>query len=437
MLISLGIDHRYADVATRERFHIPEERVGRLYRAAPDGVLDAVALVSTCNRTELYAWTPSEDAVGVQRALHALAARWSPRPREREPLLSIARRRAGDEAVRHLLRVSAGLESQVLGDGQILGQVREAYRQASRAGLTASVLHRLFEIALRTGRRVQAETALSAGRNSIGAEAASLAARRFGDLSHVRAVVVGCGKTGERMARQLVKLGLRDLVLMNRSPERAHDLSARIGGRVAPIENVHAEVAMADVALVATAAEEPLVIAEPLEVARVACDTARWPLLLVDVALPRNVDPQAARIANVTLIDLDALHPPIVAAEASRRQAAPVAEGIVEQELRDFRRWLAETSARDAMRPLRDALEAVCRREVAFVAGEEAAERVASRVVAKLLSRPMISLRAAVERGETVHDLAHAIERLFEPQDPRRTSELELRPETASAEPTS
>jgi glutamyl-tRNA reductase len=149
------------------------------------------------------------------------------------------------------------------------------------------------------------------------------------------------------------------------------------------------------------------------------------------------VDPQVARIANATVIDLDALHPPIIAAEASRRQAAPVAESIVEQELRDFRRWQAEVSARDAMRPLRDALEAVCRKEVAFVAGEEAAERVASRIVAKLLSRPMISLRAALERGEPVREITLAMEQLFERRNPARISELESRADIVSAEPTS
>lgn len=444
MLISLGIDHRHADVATRERFHISEERVAALYRVASDGVLDGIALVATCNRTELYAWTPSEDAVGVQRAMHALAARWMPRPRDREPLLSVARRRIGDEAARHLLRVSAGLESQVLGDGQILGQIRDAYRQATAAGLHGSVVHRLFEAALRTGRRVQAETALSAGRNSVGAEAASMAARRFGDLRHVRAVVVGCGKTGERVARQLVKLGLRDLVLVNRSPGRAHELAAAIGGRVAPMEHLHTEIAMADVALVATAAESPIVHAEALELARTACDTARWPLLLVDLALPRNVDPQSVRVTNVTVVDLDALHPPIVAAEVSRRHAAPAADGIVEEEIRAFRRWLAELSAREAVRPLREALEAVCRREIAYVVGEETADHVAARVVAKILSRPMISLRGQLERGEAVQEVAETLEHLFElppGPTPRRRStdralEMALHDVHAPAEPT-
>jgi glutamyl-tRNA reductase len=419
MLISLGIDHLHADVATRERFHIPEERVGALYDAAPDGVIDGVALVATCNRTELYGWTPADDEVSVQRAVHGLAHRWTLREREREPLLTVARRRTGDEVARHLLRVAAGLESQVLGDGQILGQIRTAYRQASTQGLRGSVMHRLFETALRAGRRVQAETALSAGRNSIGAEAASLVARRFGSLDHVRAVVVGCGKTGERVARQLVKLGLRDLVLVNRSQTRAQELAGALDARVAPLEHVHVEVAMADVALVATAATMPILDAEALERARAGCDSARWPLLLIDLAMPRNVDPHAARLTNVTALDLDSLHPPIVAAEAARRHAAPAAVTIVETELRDFRRWLAERSAREAVRPLREALESICQREVAYVVGEDAARQVASRIVAKALARPMMSLRAALERGEQVGDIGRALEQLFEAQSDR------------------
>ena len=144
-------------------------------------------------------------------------------------LLAATTRRQGEAAARHLIRVATGLESQVLGDGQILGQVRGAYRLAAETGAAGPVLHRLFDTALRAGKRVQSETALSLGHSSIGAASAALAMRRFGSLHRARVLVVGAGKTGQRVARQFIKLGARDLVLVNRTPTRAATFASRFG----------------------------------------------------------------------------------------------------------------------------------------------------------------------------------------------------------------
>jgi glutamyl-tRNA reductase len=286
------------------------------------------------------------------------------------------------------------------------------------------VLHRLFETALRVGKRVQTETRLVGGRSSVGAEAAELTARHAGPPAERRIVVVGCGKTGEQAARRLAKLGARDLVLVNRTPERAIHLSSEVWGRPARWEQMHQELARADVAIVATGADLSTVRAASLGFCRRQAGTFGRPLLLVDLSVPRNVEPEAAGLPGVTLMDMDALRGPLAQAEAARRAAIPAAERIADEELARFAAWLAEGAARDAVAPLREALEEVCRRELAFAAGADAAGALTARIVAKLLARPMSSLRAATARGEPLADAAATLRHLFlRPGDLRAVSE--------------
>jgi glutamyl-tRNA reductase len=410
MLLSLSVDFHHADVSTRERFHPSVEQLAKLYDTSRSRPGAELTMVATCNRSELYAWHTEGDP---DEACSALASRWVGRPSEARALLATATRRSGAQAARHLLRVAAGLESQVLGDGQILGQIRGAYRLAAETGAAGPVLHRLFDTALRTGKCVQSETAISLGRNSVGAEAAALAAHRFGTLTHTRVVVVGSGVTGERAARQLVKLGARDVILVNRTAGRSAALAADMHARSAPYETLHCQIAMADIAVVATGADSPVVLADALATARHNCGSSGSPLLVIDLAMPRNVEGAVAALPGVTVVDLDALHVPIAAAEDARRTAVPAAEGIVETELQHFTDWLGAAAARDAIKPLREALTATCRREVAYAAGEEAADRITDRIVAKLLARPMDALRRAAAEGRSTDELARALAELF------------------------
>lgn len=439
MLLSLAVDYRHADVATRERFHLTPGRLARLYGGPVDGrpvemaPVERVAL-ATCNRSEAYAWVPPAAAGGraLEASYAALARAWMGDDAGARQLLAAARRRAGDAAAGHLLRVAAGLESQVLGDSQLLGQLRAAHALAGAAGTAGAVLHRVFERALHVGKRVRAETALSSGRHSVGAEAANVAMRRFGSLAHARVVVVGCGTTGERVARQLAKLGARDLVLLNRSPGRAERLAAAVGGRAAPAGALYGELALADVAIVATSSTEPVVYADPLVSARRRCATAQYPLLVLDLAVPRNVDPALGSVGAVTIVDLDALRPAVAAGERDRSASVPEAERIVDEERAALAAWVREAASREAVRPFCAALAAVCRREVAYAVRmtgtdvttrDAVAERAAGRVVAKLLAGPMQTLRAAAADGESCDALVAALARLFPPEAPNVVGE--------------
>lgn len=416
MLISLAVDYRHANVATRERFHLSDERIAKLYAREPNSNIRELVCIATCNRSEIYAWAAGADPAspaGFDHAVTALARAWMGSRTEARALLAVAKKRGGLDVARRIMRIAAGLDSQVMGDGQILGQLRVAYRDADRAGTAGSVLHRLFDTALRTGKRVQTETALTSGRRSVGAEAAANAHARFGNLAHARVVVIGAGKTGASVARQLMKLGARDLVIVNRSVKRAESLAAEVGGRAAPYEALHVEVAMSDVAIAATAATEPVVMYQQLRTSRDNCGTTTYPLLLMDLSMPRNIDPLLAGVPGVTIADLDALHMPVLAAEEQRRSAVPAAEAIVESELESFIEWVAAAAARDAIRPLAEALTEICRRELTFAAGDEVAEHATNRIVAKLLARPMSKLRTAVAHGEALHAFTMTLDSLF------------------------
>ena len=413
MLISLAVDHHAADVATRERYHVSPERRPRLYDRLGDDGFTELALLSTCNRTELYGWCPGADEESAIEWQKALAHRWATSSSEVPDLLGLATKRVDLQAARHAMRVAVGLESQVLGDGQILGQFRSAYHEAHSAGAIGSVLHRLFETALRAGKRVQTETGLGSGPNSVGAQAAALAARRFGNLRHTRIVVVGCGKTGERVARQLNKFGARDLVLLNRTEERAGELAVELDARSGPLDTVHAELAMADIAIVATGATSVLVKAEAIALARRNCATDGAPLLVVDLSMPRNVDPDVAALPGLTLVDLDALRPHVSATHHARSEAVPKAETIVDVELQGFADWLAAAAAREAIGPLREALISICRREIAYAAGDAVADQVVDRIASKVLALPMSAVRIALARGESVADMTQTMRSLF------------------------
>jgi glutamyl-tRNA reductase len=413
MLISLAVDFRTADLRTREALFLPDEQVAELYRTPRVGLIRELALVSTCNRIELYGWSA---AAGVDEALLALddlADRWVGTSEKRAALIGFAHRRSGAIAARHLLRIAAGLESQILGDSQVLGQIRGAYRTAKEAGSLGPGLHRLFSTALRTGKRVHTETPLSGPGCSVGAQAAALLDARLGGLGGRSCVVVGCGKTGSHAARHLVKLGVGRLVVVNRTPAAARKLAEELGVEWAPFESLHQQLATADAGLVVTGAERPPVRSASLAWCRSQAGTTGDPLVLVDLAVPRNVEPETAGLENVTIVDLDQLTMNQRLAERARRAAVPAAEGIVQEELEAFVGWVAEGTAREALRPMREWLADVCHREVGFAAGSDVAQRVADRIVAKVIGRAMPALREVGDAGGSIEEIAAAIQLLF------------------------
>lgn len=420
MLISLGLDFRNADIRTRERFLPSEERARAFHANVPPSPLEEVALLPTCNRIEVYAWTRGRaTANSTMRAARAVARRWMGSPSASRDLLDAATLRVEEEAVQHLFRVAAGLESQVLGDIHIMGQVRRAFREASSAGRLGPQLHRLFETALRCGKAVKRETGLMAGRCSVGSEAAHMLLRRVGapnGAPGLRVLILGTGKIGTHASRVLAAAGHAELILVNRTEDRARLLAATLPGarvRIAPLSRLHEEVAEVDAVLVASGAASPILLAPRLHAARAEAGTVGRPLVLMDASMPRNADSRCNTLPGVTVLDLDNLHPGAVAQERARLAAVPEAESVVTSHMTDYHGWRTEAAAREALRPLREVLADLCQREVGYAAGEDVADRTATRIVAKLMAQPMAVLREASRRGESVDELAGALRLLF------------------------
>jgi glutamyl-tRNA reductase len=416
MLISLGLDFGFAPIGVRERFHRSEAEMRELYASGDRTVITEVVFVTTCNRLELYGWTPrgGRDAEG---AFRALAARWAPDREDADALLLRARRRCGRSAARHLIGVAAGLESQILGDIHILGQLRKSFRVAQEADVLGPHVHRLFEAAFRAGKAVRRETELMAGRSSVGSEAAGMVLRSSPAPERAHVVVLGCGKVGTHAAETLAGGRVGRLTLVNRTRSTAEQLAKELNADVVDWADRNELLADADAAIVATGAPEPvLTVPEVDALRRPAGSEGDRPLLLIDVGMPRNVAAATGEAPSVSLVDLDSLHPQVAAVERARQAAVPQAEALVEEEVETFFDWLALEPAKEALEPLREALTEVCRKELIYAAGEEVAARTTGRIVAKVLAGPMLHLRWQCKNGRPVDDVADVITNLF-PED--------------------
>jgi len=318
MLVSLGLDHRRADLAVRERFHLDDTDVTRICGKLTAGGAAETVVVRTCNRLEVYGWWPASDAsAGPGDPIREIGRAWAgDDDRAARLLAENARVRTADTAVRHLFRVSSGLESQIVGDIHILGQVRRSLRDAVEVGSIGSHLHRLFETALRVGKQVQRSTHLMSSRRSVGSEAARRAADRVGSLAGRTCIVVGCGKSGTQAARTLQALGATDLVVLNRSRARAEKLARELGSaRAGSLDRLPHELGRAGVVIVATGAPEPIVHADdwgdrvPDPSAR-TLGTSPW-------------TSAACRTSSSSISTVSGRRPPTTSAHGARRSRRP------------------------------------------------------------------------------------------------------------------
>lgn len=389
MLISLGLDFMHADVGTRESFHLDDTQVDHAYERGASRMVREFMAINTCNRVELYGWATS---IGGQDPYQEMAIRYFGRSDEASRFRAAATHRMGIDGARHLLRVASGLESQILGDIHIVGQVRSSYRRATKHGALGANLHRLMDAAIRSARCVKRETDLMSGRSSVGSEAAAATVNRVGTLDGTF-VVIGAGKIASHAASSLSERGVRDLVILNRTRARAEKLAESTNARVADWEDFTDTVREADGIIVATGAPSAILGAKDFE-GRVAQTDAA----VIDISMPRNADPALKRVDGVLLVDLDQLHPEAASVARARRAAVPDAEDVVDRHTQEYMSWVAQSGAREALRPLRERLEQICMREIEYHAEHTDIERAATRIVSKLLAQPMTVLR---EQGET------------------------------------
>ena len=347
-VLLLGISHKTAPVALRERVALPEQRALEFLRAAvADAEVHEAVALSTCNRTEIYlvVGDPVEAETAV---LGQLARQAGIRPTELAEAIYSVR---NCDAARHLYRVTAGLESMIVGEAEVQGQVRRAYESALDAGTTGPLSNRMFGAALATGKRVRTETAVSEGASSVPRVAVEAAQEAIGDLAGRGVVILGTGEMGEQCAQALAQRGVEPTFIANRRRDRALAMAERYGGRVTGFDVLPQELARADIVLASTSSPHAIVGVDELAV--VMEERAGRPLLLIDIAVPRDVDPVCAELPGVTVLDIDDLSG-IVARNLKVRQVeARRAEAIIEEEIQRFAGWLGSLEALPTIAALR------------------------------------------------------------------------------------
>ena len=387
-----GVSHHRAPLEVRERVAVDLAVAGELAQelATPEGPAHEAVVLSTCNRTELYL-AGEDDGIGAHadRALLELAGSGAP------ALAPAAYRLADESAALHLFRVAAGLDSMVPGEGEILGQVRDAFE----AGSPGPLLDRTFRMALRAGRRARVETAIGESPASIPAAAAALAEQVFEGLAGRSVVLVGAGRTSELTARNLRSRGATISVVANRTPEHAERLAGSFGASPAPIDELASVLADADIVVSSTSAPGFVLTAETL--APVLRGRRGRPVLIIDLAVPRDVDPSLGTIDGCFLYDVDALEDVVAATLEGRRSEAVHAERIVSEEAERFRVWRASLSVVPAIASLRAHAEEIRAAELARLEGRltegdrDVIDTLTAQIVNKLLHLPTVRLKEA------------------------------------------
>jgi len=431
-LFLLGASHHSAPVDLRERIDFARRGLPEaLAEIAGVTGLAEVVILSTCNRAEIYAHSQAPEPVADRLAGFLSAFHDVPEP-ELAPHLY---RRQGADAARHLFRVVAGLDSLVVGEPQIQGQVKDAFAVAAERGFTGAALNRLFHTSFTVGKRVRSETGLGEGAVSVSYAAISLARKIFGDLAGRRALVVGAGEMAELTATHLRSQRVGRIGVANRSAARAAALAAKVDGVAVPWERMTGELTATDIVLTATGA--PRWLLTHAQIAEAMRPRRDRPLFLIDIGLPRDVEPAAGDVEQVFLYNIDDLQS-IVRENLARRQSqVDRAELMVREEVDGFMRWLRSRGAIPTVVALRRHFERTRREELQRLAPRLASlspaaksrvDEVTRLLVEKLLSSPTQQLKAAPDEEAVAAD-ADTLSRLFgleqDANDPPRTAPRE------------
>jgi len=401
VIVVVGLSHQTAPLEIREALAFPKERLGEaLARVREETGLTEAMILSTCNRVEIYGRAPEPTA----RPVGEFLARYHHRqPGDLEKYLY---RHEGDAAVRHAFRVAASLESMVLGESQILGQVKQAYEAAAEAGSLGSVLNALRNRSYAAAKRARTETSIGRNAVSVSHVAVELARKIFGNLKERAVLLVGAGKMSKLAARQMVKDGARAAVLGGRTLEKAEQLAAALGGRSAPLEALRAEMERVDVVISGTGAPGLVVHRDDVEAAQAA--RRHRPLFLIDIAVPRDIEPSAGKVTGVFLYDIDDLKSVSDANLRERQKEAAAAESIVDQETRDFLDWRHSLDVVPLLVELRGRADEIRRGEIEKARRrlgpltpeqEKAVDAMTCGIVNKLLHSPTVRLKEMARNG--------------------------------------
>ncbi len=419
-LFAVGVNHKGAPVELRERLAVADDEHASLLRALREqGGLHEAMIISTCNRVEIYGVAPGAEigrgVLDLLASMHAL-----------DPRLvhdHCFARESGD-AARHIFRVASSLESLVVGEPQILGQVKNALSRARDTGTVGPVLDRCMSLAFKCAKRVRTETEIARGGASVPSVAVDLARSIFGELDGCSVMVVGAGEMAEQAALHLQAAGVPELVVVNRSAERGEALAAKVEGRFEPWERLIHQLGRADIVVASTGSRRPIIdrtLLKPVMKSR-----RHRPLFVVDIAVPRDIDGDVSRLEDVYLFNVDDLQSIVNDNLRSRRGEADKADALVDHEVTAFASWMRSRAIGPLMGKLQAHGRALAEAEVARIlpklgelspSQQQAVEQLGRQIVQKLMHRPMTNLRRASSEGAGGFDgatLAEALEVLFE-----------------------
>jgi glutamyl-tRNA reductase len=415
-LVAVGLNHKTAPVAVRERLAFADQTLAEPLARLHDPVVEEVVILSTCNRVEFYLQGPDAEA-GVRCCIDFLATYHGLSDAYFVPHLYQLH---DAEAVRHLFRVASSLDSMVLGEPQILGQVKTAYFAARAAHRTGVVLTQLFERALNVAKMVRSATGISDHAVSVSYAAVELAKKIFERLHERTAMVLGAGETSELAARHLMRQGVTRLFVANRSPQRAAKLAQELQAKAIPWEEFAEYLVQADIILSSTSAPQPII--QKAMIQEVMRARKHRPMFFIDIAVPRDIDAAINTLENVFLYNIDDLENVVEANRRERQQEALVAEDLVWREVRHFQQWLAARDAVPTIVALRQWAETMRLEELDKALGRlgplderqrRAIEALTVGLVNKLLHVPTVNLKRSSREGQG-RDYVQLVRHLFE-----------------------
>jgi glutamyl-tRNA reductase len=415
-LLTTGISHQTAPLEIREKIAIARvDNVDRVRELCSLGDIEEAVIVSTCNRTEIYSIGPKSSAEHVRQWLQKTGKLTSAEIDEHCYI------REREKSVQHLFRVAGGLESLVLGESQILGQLKESWQLAHEAGGVGKVMDRLFQHAFATGKKVRSKTGIGDHPVSVAYTTVLLAKQIFGDLASKTVVLVGAGEMVELCGRHLHDKGVSSLIIANRSIDRAVALADQFGAHAVALSDLPGMMHKADILISSTASQQPVISAAAVKAA--LKQRRSRPMFLVDIAVPRDIEPETASLKNVYLYTIDDLQQVVDSNLSKRHEAAQAAGGEVDSAVDEFMRWLNSARASVYLQKMhkharKNSDELVSRALRKLAAGkdpEQVMEQLANTLAKRILHLPSTRLREAAEAQDD--ELLRVANRLFEPED--------------------
>ncbi len=411
MLYLLGINHKTADLETREKLWLSDAAIRELLPAYLKEFFDECFIVSTCNRTELYGVPKKVHPYGTDEEFyHEIEQRLIRAAKPGAEFLPKHFYRVKNMAAgRHMLEVATGLDSMIIGDVQILNQVRQHYNLASELKTNGPILNKLLHVAIHTGKRSKTETDITKGAVSVSYAAVDLAAKIYFNLEEKSALLIGAGETGELTAKNLVARGIQHLYICNRTLQKAEDLAEHLGAKAIPLDQLEQQLIHTDIVISSINSHDYVINREQLSA--ILARRRHSPLLIIDIGVPRNIDPSINSIGNVFLHDMDSLSAIVDQSMQNRQKCIPEVNAIIDEEMEEFARWCRSHSVVPLVDELESVYESIRSEELNYHINKfreedkDLVNHLTRRIIHRLIQLPATELRNGIDETQQQKEL--------------------------------